>query len=109
MNKFSLFLLVFSSLIHSNEISFNEVKESDDGSIEISFLLDKVSFIKSYSLIDPSRIVIDIYNSDLKSDVFFRSCFKAVATGVGPRLNFPTSVAGQYVVFPREEWKTGCS
>ena len=69
MNKFSLFLLVFSSLIHSNEISFNEVKESDDGSIEISFLLDKVSFIKSYSLIDPSRIVIDIYNSDLKSDV----------------------------------------
>ena len=69
MNKFSLFLLVFSSLIHSNEISFNEVKESDDGSIEISFLLDKVSFIKSYSLIDPSRIVIDIYKSDLKSDV----------------------------------------
>ena len=69
MNKFSLFLLVFSSLIHSNEISFNEVKESNDGSIEISFLLDKVSFIKSYSLIDPSRIVIDIYNSDLKLDV----------------------------------------
>ena len=44
-----------------------------------------------------------------RSGVFFRSCFKAVATGVGPRLNFPTSVAGQYVVFPREEWKTGCS
>ena len=69
MNKFSLFLLVLSSLIYSNEISFYEVKDSDDQSTEISFLLDKVSFIKSYSLVDPSRIVIDVYQSDLKSDV----------------------------------------
>ena len=69
MNKFSLFLLALSSLIYSNEISFYEVKDSDDQSIEISFLLDKVSFIKSYSLVDPSRIVIDVYQSDLKSDV----------------------------------------
>ena len=58
-----------SSLIYSNEISFYEVKDSDDQSTEISFLLDKVSFIKSYSLVDPSRIVIDVYQSDLKSDV----------------------------------------
>ena len=69
MNKFSLFLLALSSLIYSNEISFYEVKASDDQSTEISFLLDKVSFIKSYSLVDPSRIVIDVYQSDLKSDV----------------------------------------
>ena len=69
MNKFSLFLLALSSLIYSNEISFYEVKDSDDRSTEISFLLDKVSFIKSYSLVDPSRIVIDVYQSDLKSDV----------------------------------------
>ena len=69
MNKLSLFLLVFSSIIFPNEISFKEVKKSNNGAIEISFLLDKVSFIKSYSLIDPSRIVVDIYNSDLKSDV----------------------------------------
>ena len=69
MNKFSLFLLALSSLIHSNEISFYEVKDSDNQSTEISFLLDKVSFIKSYSLVDPSRIVIDVYQSDLKSDV----------------------------------------
>ena len=68
MYKFSLLFLVLSSLIYSNEISFYEVKESDDKSIEISFLLEKVSFIKSYSLIDPSRIVIDVYQSDLKSD-----------------------------------------
>jgi len=69
MNKFSLFLLILSSFVHSNEISFYEVKDSDDQSTEISFLLDKVSFIKSYSLVNPSRIVIDVYQSDLKSDV----------------------------------------
>ena len=69
MNKFSLFLLILSSFVHSNEISFYEVKDSNDQSTEILFLLDKVSFIKSYSLVNPSRIVIDVYQSDLKSDV----------------------------------------
>ena len=69
MNKILSFLLLLSSLVHSNEISFYEIKDSDDQSSEISFLLDKVSFIKSYSLLDPSRIVIDVYQSDLKSDV----------------------------------------
>ena len=69
MNKFSLFLLVLSSLIYANEISFFEVKNSDNESTEISFLLSKVSYIKSYALDDPSRIVIDVYQSDLKSDV----------------------------------------
>ena len=69
MNKILSFLLVLSSLVHSNEISFYEIKDTDDQSSEISFLLDKVSFIKSYSLVDPSRIVIDVYQSDLKSDV----------------------------------------
>ena len=69
MNKILSFLLLLSSLVHSNEISFYEIKDSDDQSSEISFLLDKVSFIKSYSLVDPSRIVIDVYQSDLKSDV----------------------------------------
>tara|TARA_Y100000992_G_scaffold293619_1_gene252446 strand:+ start:230 stop:1483 length:1254 start_codon:yes stop_codon:yes gene_type:complete len=69
MNKFSLLLLILSLFVHSNEISFYEVKDSNDQSTEISFLLDNVSFIKSYSLIDPSRIVVDVYQSDLKSDV----------------------------------------
>ena len=69
MNKFSLFLLALSSLTYGNEISFFEVKNSDSESTEISFLLSKVSFIKSYALVDPSRIVIDVYQSDLKSDV----------------------------------------
>ena len=69
MNKILSFLLLLSSLVHSNEISFYEIKDSDGQSSEISFLLDKVSFIKSYSLVDPSRIVIDVYQSDLKSSV----------------------------------------
>ena len=69
MNKILSFLLLLSSLVHSNEISFYDIKDSDDQSSEISFLLDKVSFIKSYSLVDPSRIVIDVYQSDLKSGV----------------------------------------
>ena len=69
MNKILSFLLLLSSLVHSNEISFYEIKDSDDQTSEISFLLDKVSFIKSYSLVDPSRIVIDVYQSDLKSGV----------------------------------------
>ena len=69
MNKILSFLLILSSFVDSNQISFYEIKDSDDQSSEISFLLDKVSFIKSYSLVDPSRIVIDVYQSDLKSGV----------------------------------------
>ena len=69
MNKILSFLFLLSSFVNSNEISFYEIKDSDDQSVEISFLLDKVSFIKSYSLVDPSRIVIDVYQSDLKSGV----------------------------------------
>jgi len=76
MNKLLSFLLVLSAFVHSNEISFYEIKDSDDKSSEISFLLDKVSFIKSYSLVDPSRIVIDVYQSDLK-------------TGVKEKYNYP--------------------
>ena len=60
---------MLSSLIYSNEISFYDVKDSDDQSTQISFLLNKVSFINAYSLIDPSRIVIDVYQSDLKKDI----------------------------------------
>ena len=56
MNKILSFLLLLSSLVHSNEISFYEIKDSDDQSSEISFLLDKVSFIKSYSLVDPQEL-----------------------------------------------------
>ena len=68
MNKvFLTCVLVLSFFVRSNEISFNAVNELKDGAIEISFIQEKVSFIKSYSLDNPSRIVMDVYETDLSS------------------------------------------
>ena len=69
MSRLSLISLLFVSLIHSNEIVFNEILERDDKSVEISFLLERVSLIKSYSLNNPSRLVFDIFDSELKEDI----------------------------------------
>ena len=62
-------VLFFSSLLQSNEISFNNVAQSSQNTIEISFILENVAFIKSYSLESPSRIVMDVFDSELKSDI----------------------------------------
>ena len=62
-----LSLLLFSCFIESNEVVFNEVNEVDNDTVEISFLLNSVSFIKSYSLENPSRIVMDLYDTELSS------------------------------------------
>jgi N-acetylmuramoyl-L-alanine amidase len=68
MNKLFLICgLVLSFFAKSNEISFKSVDDLKGGSIEINFILEKVSFIKSYSLENPSRIVMDVYDSDLLS------------------------------------------
>tara|TARA_X000000368_G_C23024462_1_gene709517 strand:+ start:529 stop:1785 length:1257 start_codon:yes stop_codon:yes gene_type:complete len=68
MNKLFLICgLVLSFFAKSNEISFKSVDELKGGPIEINFILEKVSFIKSYSLENPSRIVMDVYDSDLSS------------------------------------------
>jgi N-acetylmuramoyl-L-alanine amidase len=68
MNKLFLICgLVLSFFAKSNEISFKSVDDLTSGSIEINFILEKVSFIKSYSLENPSRIVMDVYDSDLSS------------------------------------------
>ena len=70
MNKLFLICgLVLSFFAKSNEISFKSVDELKGGSIEINFILEKVSFIKSYSLENPSRIVMDVYDSDLSSAI----------------------------------------
>ena len=68
MNKLFIGCLIFSSLLQSNEISFNQVTEPSQNTIEISFILENVAFIKSYSLESPSRIVLDVFDSKLKSD-----------------------------------------
>ena len=69
MFRLSLIVLLFVSFINSNEVVFNEVVEKDDKSVEITFLLEKVSLVKSYSLNNPSRLVLDIYDTELKDDI----------------------------------------
>ena len=69
MNKLIIGCLIFSSLLQSNEINFNQVTEPSQNTIEISFILENVAFIKSYSLESPSRIVLDVFDSKLKSDI----------------------------------------
>lgn len=62
-----LSILLFSCFIESNEVVFHEVNEVGNDTVEISFFLNSVSFIKSYSLENPSRIVMDIYDTELNS------------------------------------------
>ena len=69
MCRLSLISFLFISFVNSNELTFNEVIEKDDKSVEISFLLEKVSLVKSYSLNTPSRLVLDIYDTKLKEDI----------------------------------------
>ena len=69
MFRLSLIVLLFVSFINSNEVVFNEVVEKDDKSVEITFLLEKVSLVKSYSLNNPSRLVLDIYDTELKDEI----------------------------------------
>ena len=69
MYRLSLISFLFISFVNSNELTFNEVIEKDDNSVEISFLLEKVSLVKSYSLNTPSRLVLDIYDTKLKEDI----------------------------------------
>ena len=69
MYRLSLISFLFISFVSSNELTFNEVIEKDDKSVEISFLLEKVSLVKSYTLNTPSRLVLDIYDTKLKEDI----------------------------------------
>ena len=69
MYRLSFISFLFISFVNSNELTFNEVIEKDDKSVEISFLLEKVSLVKSYSLNNPSRLVLDIYDTKLKEDI----------------------------------------
>ena len=64
MVKKLIFLFIFaSSLITANELSFNEVVQLENGSYKISFNLDKVAYIKSYSSNDPSKIILDVHDA----------------------------------------------
>lgn len=64
MVKRLIFLFIFaSSLITANELSFNEVVQLENGGYKISFNLDKVAYIKSYSSNDPNKIILDVHDA----------------------------------------------
>ena len=64
MVKKLIFLFIFaSSLITANELSFNEVSQLENGGYKISFNLDKVAYIKSYSINDLNKIILDVHDT----------------------------------------------
>ena len=63
-----LFFISFNSYT-SNLAEFSSIKELPNGEIRITFKLSKVAFVKSYALDDPSRIVIDLKDSQLKKEL----------------------------------------
>lgn len=68
MNK--LVLLCFLSLfVRANEITFDSIEQTGKKEITISFKLEKVSLIRSYSLENPSRIVVEVNQSELKNNI----------------------------------------
>ena len=68
MSKFIL-ILILSLSVHSNELVFKEIKEASDGSINVLFGLEKVSYINSYTLQNPSRLVFEINQSNVKTPI----------------------------------------
>ena len=61
---FSLFLINLN-LYSSNSIEFSSIKELPSGEITISFKLEKIALIKTYALDNPSRIVMEIQDTQL--------------------------------------------
>jgi N-acetylmuramoyl-L-alanine amidase len=49
--------------VTANELSFNEVVQLENGGYKISFNLDKVAYIKSYSSNDPNKIILDVHDA----------------------------------------------
>ena len=68
MNKF-LLILILSLAAQSNELVFKEIKQASDGSINVLFGLEKVSYINSYTLQNPSRLVFEINQSSVKAPI----------------------------------------
>ena len=68
MNKFLLILILYLAAL-SNELVFKEIKQVSDGSINVLFGLEKVSYINSYTLQNPSRLVFEINQSSVKAPI----------------------------------------
>ena len=63
-----LFFISFNSYT-SNLAEFSSIKELPNGEIRITFKLSKVALVKSYALDDPSRIVVDVKDSQLMKEL----------------------------------------
>jgi N-acetylmuramoyl-L-alanine amidase len=61
--------LILSLAAQSNELVFKEIKQASDGSINVLFGLEKVSYINSYTLQNPSRLVFEINQSNVKAPI----------------------------------------
>ena len=70
-NSFLIFACCFFALAEaaSNKVSFGNISELASGNLRIVFQLEQVALINSYALDDPSRIVIDIKNTELASAI----------------------------------------
>jgi len=75
MNKLSRSILIVLSCFFayaeaaSNKVSFGSISELKSGNLRIVFKLEQVALINSYALDDPSRIVIDIKNTELANAI----------------------------------------
>ena len=61
--------MILSLAAQSNELVFKEIKQVSDGSINVLFGLEKVSYINSYTLQNPSRLVFEINQSNVKAPI----------------------------------------
>ena len=61
--------MILSLAAQSNELVFKEIKQASDGSINVLFGLEKVSYINSYTLKNPSRLVFEINQSNVKTPI----------------------------------------
>ena len=61
--------MILSLAAQSNELVFKEIKQASDGSINVLFGLEKVSYINSYTLQNPSRLVFEINQSNVKAPI----------------------------------------
>ena len=57
----------------ANKVSFQNISELESGNLRIVFNLDKIALINSYALDDPSRIVIDLKNTDIGKPIQSKS------------------------------------
>lgn len=65
MNKL-IALLIITSFVQSNELSLQKIEEVEDAKIKITFEMDRVAYVNSYALENPSRIVLEVNQTSLK-------------------------------------------